>query len=818
MSSKESLIIHNLNFEIEINSKEHFKIYADRLSRLSKTTLLSRLQGVLDKYELPAGKLIIKKLEIDLGEISAARFENTILEGILYEIEKFISKNVQIIKQEITQDKFKSSSGEKHTINKSDYLFESDHNIAKSIFLNEEIKQRKIEPIDLNNLIIKEGLILDKKVDTSNIIKIQNQDPSPKEKKPKRKSDSQVVNLFDLINETDQADLTIRGISEKEIDGPKKFSEKQIPEKEEIQLHEENIIREKFEEEPRKITLLEEVFIYYLKYGRLPSNVKYELGTSMTDVISKDEQFLKEVSKQIEHDDQAKDRLTKLLDQGKKEPEFNPRIPNAFEDYFTALIHGLPISMFTSNIRRYDLNDMIRFIYADNPQKLRNLIKYLLIEYPSDKDWNDLVDNLFNRISKPSVVKLISSFASKGAYLNKNLNALNRESGSDLKNAQKQLFKLFLSGADFDIYHFEVKPRVYFNPGPEYGERKLNSTEILNYYFKHGTFPYTYGHRINIQNIESLILSLKGDQLSKLSFFQGKKSINYETFGNLSEKAMLHLVKSLVPNQENDIKNKYLYFKHNIESGIPETFQKSFMLYYGLKDYRKSYLEEMINYWKEQFGDADSVIKQRWKVKNDLESELNMLISITSKKVEDELKVEYAFDRYPKDISVKNAGLVILWPFLKVYFKMLDLLNDEGNFRSMEERARACHLLQYLAIKRSYGEEFYYPLNKILTGYPLEEPLPYEITMTKKEEDISNALLKNVIRQWNALKGGSIDGLRGSFLIRDGILAPSTNGWLLTVQNKAYDILMDKLPWGIGMIKLSWAPYVLNVEWERKFT
>lgn len=818
MSSKESLIIHNLNFEIEINSKEHFKIYADRLSRLSKTTLLSRLQGVLDKYELPAGKLIIKKLEIDLGEISAARFENTILEGILYEIEKFISKNVQIIKQEITQDKFKSSSGEKHTIYKSDYLFESDHNIAKSIFLNEEIKQRKIEPIDLNNLIIKEGLILDKKVDTSNIIKIQNQDPSPKEKKPKRKSDSQVVNLFDLINETDQADLTIRGISEKEIDGPKKFSEKQIPEKEEIQLHEENIIREKFEEEPRKITLLEEVFIYYLKYGRLPSNVKYELGTSMTDVISKDEQFLKEVSKQIEHDDQAKDRLTKLLDQGKKEPEFNPRIPNAFEDYFTALIHGLPISMFTSNIRRYDLNDMIRFIYADNPQKLRNLIKYLLIEYPSDKDWNDLVDNLFNRISKPSVVKLISSFASKGAYLNKNLNALNRESGSDLKNAQKQLFKLFLSGADFDIYHFEVKPRVYFNPGPEYGERKLNSTEILNYYFKHGTFPYTYGHRINIQNIESLILSLKGDQLSKLSFFQGKKSINYETFGNLSEKAMLHLVKSLVPNQENDIKNKYLYFKHNIESGIPETFQKSFMLYYGLKDYRKSYLEEMINYWKEQFGDADSVIKQRWKVKNDLESELNMLISITSKKVEDELKVEYAFDRYPKDISVKNAGLVILWPFLKVYFKMLDLLNDEGNFRSMEERARACHLLQYLAIKRSYGEEFYYPLNKILTGYPLEEPLPYEITMTKKEEDISNALLKNVIRQWNALKGGSIDGLRGSFLIRDGILAPSTNGWLLTVQNKAYDILMDKLPWGIGMIKLSWAPYVLNVEWERKFT
>jgi hypothetical protein len=37
------------------------------------------------------------------------------------------------------------------------------------------------------------------------------------------------------------------------------------------------------------------------------------------------------------------------------------------------------------------------------------------------------------------------------------------------------------------------------------------------------------------------------------------------------------------------------------------------------------------------------------------------------------------------------------------------------------------------------------------------------------------------------------------------------------VEKKAYDILLDRLPWGIGMIKLSWAPYVLNVEWERKF-
>ena len=75
--------------------------------------------------------------------------------------------------------------------------------------------------------------------------------------------------------------------------------------------------------------------------------------------------------------------------------------------------------------------------------------------------------------------------------------------------------------------------------------------------------------------------------------------------------------------------------------------------------------------------------------------------------------------------------------------------------------------------------------------------------------------MKNVVKQWNALKGSSVDALRGSFLIRDGILTPSTNGWLLTVEKKAYDILLDKLPWGIAMIKLSWAPYVLSVEWER---
>lgn len=165
-------------------------------------------------------------------------------------------------------------------------------------------------------------------------------------------------------------------------------------------------------------------------------------------------------------------------------------------------------------------------------------------------------------------------------------------------------------------------------------------------------------------------------------------------------------------------------------------------------------------------------------------------------------------------IPVKNAGLVLLWPFFKTLFQLTDLIDDNGEFRNKEARERGTLLLQYIAVKSSRVVESYLALNKILTGFPLEDTMASEIVLTEKEIDISEALLKNVIKQWSAISTSSVENLRGAFIIRDGILSFRNNQWILKVETKAYDLLLGKLPWGFSMIRLSWIPYMIKVEWN----
>ena len=87
-----------------------------------------------------------------------------------------------------------------------------------------------------------------------------------------------------------------------------------------------------------------------------------------------------------------------------------------------------------------------------------------------------------------------------------------------------------------------------------------------------------------------------------------------------------------------------------------------------------------------------------------------------------------------------------------------------------------------------------------------------ELSAAELEE--AAALLEAVIQHWEALRNTSADGLRGTFLVRPGKVTLREDGdWWLQVESKSYDILLDQLPWGIGMIKLPWMQRMLRVEW-----
>ncbi|HEX5432933.1 MAG TPA: contractile injection system tape measure protein [Candidatus Angelobacter sp.] len=164
---------------------------------------------------------------------------------------------------------------------------------------------------------------------------------------------------------------------------------------------------------------------------------------------------------------------------------------------------------------------------------------------------------------------------------------------------------------------------------------------------------------------------------------------------------------------------------------------------------------------------------------------------------------------------IGNAGAILLWPFLSRYFESLGLL-EQGSFRGEKERTRAVYLVQYLASGTLDALEHELLLNKILCGVQPEQPLETVTPLTETEEALSAQLLHSLILNWEKLRNTSMDGLRQSFLLRDGRLLrrQSDGAWSLAVSTRAYDMLLDTLPWRLSMVRLPWMLTVLHVKWR----
>ncbi len=163
-------------------------------------------------------------------------------------------------------------------------------------------------------------------------------------------------------------------------------------------------------------------------------------------------------------------------------------------------------------------------------------------------------------------------------------------------------------------------------------------------------------------------------------------------------------------------------------------------------------------------------------------------------------------------LFVDDAGLVLLAPFLPAYLEKLDLV-EERAFVSETARERAVLLLRYLATGAAEAFEHCLTLDKLLCGWPLEEPVARAIEPTPVEEEESGDLLASVVDHWQGLGNTSVDGLRGSFLAREGRLIENDQGWQLTVARTGWDVLLDQLPWGFGTVLLPWMEKPLFVEW-----
>ncbi len=183
----------------------------------------------------------------------------------------------------------------------------------------------------------------------------------------------------------------------------------------------------------------------------------------------------------------------------------------------------------------------------------------------------------------------------------------------------------------------------------------------------------------------------------------------------------------------------------------------------------------------------------------------NMVEMMTSPEFNKETKVE--------KIAVATAGLVLIAPFLQRFYSAISLWKDGDNeWSSVENNAKAIYLLHYLATGEVAAEEYQLVLEKIMCGWPLEKPLPPAAVLDSELTE-ADALLTAVIGHWSAVKNTSIPGLRNSFLIRDGLISKTEQGWKLQVERKTIDVLVDAVPWGFSMLSFPWSLELILVEW-----
>lgn len=164
-------------------------------------------------------------------------------------------------------------------------------------------------------------------------------------------------------------------------------------------------------------------------------------------------------------------------------------------------------------------------------------------------------------------------------------------------------------------------------------------------------------------------------------------------------------------------------------------------------------------------------------------------------------------------LFVQYAGIVLIHPFLSTLFKRLQWVK-EGKFEDDQSKQKALHLLHYAATGREEAEEYELVVPKILCNWPLAMPIERDVELNKNELDETDRMLIAVIEQWPVLQNTSADGLREGFLQRKGKYFKRNDKRYLQIESASIDVLLDQLPWNMGIIKLPWMKDMLWVEWR----
>ncbi len=167
-----------------------------------------------------------------------------------------------------------------------------------------------------------------------------------------------------------------------------------------------------------------------------------------------------------------------------------------------------------------------------------------------------------------------------------------------------------------------------------------------------------------------------------------------------------------------------------------------------------------------------------------------------------------------------DGGLVLIWPYLKDFFKNNQLIQDDDNnsWIFVNETARAtAHALLVAALGFKQDENTWMVAN-LLCGYEVDTWFDEPVELSLQQLSNCEKLLQAVIHNWPALKSMPVQNFRELFLQRSAQLYENQEGWCIEVAPNTMDVLLTKLPWGLGYLSLPWlGKALIQVKWQYGF-
>ncbi|MFL9833773.1 contractile injection system tape measure protein [Chryseobacterium terrae] len=162
------------------------------------------------------------------------------------------------------------------------------------------------------------------------------------------------------------------------------------------------------------------------------------------------------------------------------------------------------------------------------------------------------------------------------------------------------------------------------------------------------------------------------------------------------------------------------------------------------------------------------------------------------------------------ELYLKNAGLILIHPFLKPLFEHCDLLHPKT--QQLTDPELCAHLLHYIATGNTNAPEYDMIFEKFLCNIPMHQSINRHIKLSRKHKMQAKNVIESVQHNWNPMKKSSVALLQNEFFQRPGKLV-TDNDFTLTIERKTQDILLEKLNWGISFVKLPWKDRFIFVNW-----